>query len=188
MTSFVHSKKIYVWFIIVIVFIALSPLFSYAQNTNADASLTNLSIVNGFGNIFLGENISLIPKDKLTFLDNDSIPDLDGCMKYEYHDLDRINDDSNLDLELVGIRVYKKKIINIYLFFKKENGHDVFQAFESNYGGFSQRLTDFSYNWETYNVKLHLEYGKEDVGVAIYSCKELYQELDRNKNLQASTQ
>jgi len=171
-------KKLCICFTIVTILLVV-PNFSLAQYINL-GSIKNLSAANGFGNIFLGENIGLIPKSKLAFMDNDSIPDIDGCVKYEYRDLDRVKDDSNLDLDLVGIRVYKKKIINIYLFFKREDGYQMFNSFEANYGNYTERVSDFTYNWETENVKLHLEYNKEDLGIAIYSCKKLYRELEQN--------
>jgi hypothetical protein len=186
MRRIINQQKIYFCFKIVTIILAI-PLFSYSQDINL-GSINNLKASNGFGNIYLGENISLIPKYKLAFMDNDSIPDIDGCIKYEYRDLDKINNDNNLDLDLVGIRVYKNKIINIYLFFRKEDGYKIFQSFESNYGGYSQRLGDFTYNWDADNVKLCLEYDKEDLGIAIYSCKKLYQEIDRNKSQQLAAQ
>ena len=186
MKHIIQHNKIYFYLKIVTVFIVL-PMFCNAQEINL-GSIKNLSASNGFGNIFLGENISLIPKSKLAYMDNDSIPDIDGCVKYEYRDLDRVKDDSNLDLDLVGIRVYKKKIINIYLFFKREDGYQMFNSFEGNYGNYTERVTDFTYNWETESVKLHLEYNKEDIGIAIYSCKKLYRELDQNKSNRFATQ
>jgi len=186
MKNIKHHKKNYFCFKFVIILLVI-PSFSYSQDIKLGA-LSNLSAANGFDNIFLGENINLIPKSKLAYLDNDSIPDIDGCKKYEYRDLDRINNDSSLALNLVGIRVYKNKIINIYLFFKKEDGYHIFQSFESNYGNYTQRVSDFTYNWETDNVKLYLEYDKEDLGIAIYSCKQLYHEIERNKAQQFAAQ
>jgi len=186
MKRIVNYKKKYFYIGIVTMLLAF-PTFSHSRESDS-VLLKNLSQVNGFGNIRLGENVSLISKSKLAFMDNDSIPDIDGCVKYEYRDLERIKNDSNLDLDLVGIRVYKNKIINIYLFFKKENGFQVFQAFESNYGGYTQRTSDFTYNWETDNVRLYLEYDKQDLGIAIYSCKQLYQELDQKKSNRLAAQ
>jgi hypothetical protein len=180
MNYIVRYKKLCICFNIVTILFVV-PNFSRAQDINL-GSIKNLSAANGFGNIFLGENISLIPKSKLAFMDNDSIPDIDGCVKYEYRDLDRVKDNSNLDLDLVGIRIYKKKIINIYLFFKRDNGYQMFNSFEANYGNYTERVTDFTYNWESENVKLHLEYNKEDLGIAIYSSKKLYRELYQNKS------
>jgi len=165
----------------ILIFFLVIPIFSYSQNTNL-GSLNYLNESNGFENIYLDEDISLIPQGKLAYMDNDSIPDIDGCIKYEYGDLDQINNKSNLNLDLVGIRVYKHKIINIYLFFKKELGFDVFQSFEGNYGGCTERISDFTYRWETDNVKLYLEYDKGDLGLAIFSCKKLYREIDRNNS------
>lgn len=171
-------QSFFFYFKLLTIFLAI-PVFSYSQNTKL-GTLNYLNARNGFGNLFLGESINLIPKSKLAYMDNDSIPDIDGCIKYEYRDLDQINDTSNVNLDFVGIRVYNKKIINIYLFFKKDLGYQMFQSFKSDYGSCTNRISDFTYCWETDNVKLYLEYDKEDIGLAIFSCKKLYQELDRD--------
>jgi len=187
MIEYVNRDIFFLFFCKILILFLAIPFFSYSQDNNM-GSLNYLNTSNGFGNIYLGEDISLIPPNKLAFMDNDSIPDIDGCIKYEYGDLDQINNKSNLNLDLVGIRVYKHKIINIYLFFKKEFGFRVFQSFEASYGGCTERIRDFTYSWETDNVKLYLEYDKEDLGIAIFSCKKLYQEVDRNNSKRLAAQ
>ena len=182
-----NGIKLLQYCLIFLVAFLVVPAFCYAQNENSGL-LNNLTVSNGFGKIYLGESINMIAKDKLVYMDGDRTRDIDGCVKYEYHDMDQINSENNLDLNMVGLRVYNGKIINIYLFFKKENGYQIFQSFESKFGNCTARTGDFTYSWDTYNVKLYLEYDKEYLGVAIYSCKKLYQEIAQNNERRLAAQ
>jgi len=94
--------------------------------------------------------------------------------------MDEVNNSSSIDLDMVGLRVYNGRIINIYLFFKKEYGYQMFQSFKSEYGNCTQRNSDFTYSWDSESVKLYLEYDKEYLGIAIFSSKKLYQEIAQN--------
>jgi hypothetical protein len=119
----------------------------------------------------LGANIKIIPPAKLDYLDGDSSPDIDSCFRYVYKDEDILSLSNSVSLELVGFRAYKNKIVNIYLFFRREDGYRILKILTANYGPSTQKSGDFTYCWTTSAVNLSLMYKPDDdnLGVAIFT-------------------
>ena len=157
------------------------PSLGFSQLAG-QGSLEYLQLCKGFKDITLGADANLIPAYKLAFLDGDAIPDADGCFKFEYKDKDILEFGDGLFLDLVGIRTYKNKIVNIYLFFKREDGYKILHDFMDNYGQPSSKTGDFIYDWETNSVNLSLRYkaNTDDLGVVIYSVNGLENKLHLN--------
>ncbi|MDF2432094.1 MAG: hypothetical protein JWP44_1725 [Mucilaginibacter sp.] len=146
-------------------------------------SLGYLKQSNGFKDIVLGSNINIIPSYKLGYMDGDYHVDADSCLKLNYKDTD-LKFGDNLFLDLVGIRTFKNKVVNIYLFFKKADGYKVLQSMLDSYGLFTDRPDNYQdvYNWNTSRVSLSLMYEMNvDLGVAIFTCNDLQKEIETRK-------
>ncbi|MEB0261120.1 MULTISPECIES: hypothetical protein [unclassified Mucilaginibacter] len=91
------------------------PFYAFGQLTKV-GSIEYLKYCNGTNGIKLGTDFNMIPNYKLALLDGEKKVDADSCMKFEYKDAKLLKMDSDLNLDLIGIRNYKSKIVNIYLF------------------------------------------------------------------------
>ena len=162
----------------ILVLIIILPCMVSSQP--ADTSLIDyLKQTNGFKEVILGSDISLLHWYNLTYLDGDNNFDADSCLNYVYT-ADHITELGNgLRLDLVAIRAYKNKIVNIYLFFKTDDGHEVLKDFIANYGPFTTRTGAFMYDWNTKAVDLSLKSNRDlDLGVAIYTCNDIETKLN----------
>lgn len=156
----------------------LLPLRSLSQVINC-GSIKYLYSTNGFKNIVLGADMNLL-QGKLTYLDDDTRPDADSCMRYEYSNEDLLSIDSTLKLDMIGIRTYKNKIVNIYLFFNQKDAYKVLSNFLRNYGQYTDKPIEYAdiYYWKTKNVDLSLTYTPDvDKGVAVFTYKPLIQNI-----------
>lgn len=149
-------------------------------------SVQYLTATNGINSqIALGADIRDLPATKLSYLDNDNSVDADSCIKYAYNDPDiLVAPGDSLNLDMIGIRAYKNKIVNIYLFFKIEDAYKVLNRFINMYGQFTDRPDNYSdiYNWDSSISSLSLRYQhKADLGVAIFTSKKLQNEIAANK-------
>lgn len=143
-------------------------------------SIEYLKACNGFNGIKLGSDIGELPAGDLTFLDNNSQMDTDSCLSYQYNNTDILKMGEALSLESVGLRVYKNKIVNIYLFFKRTDGYKALRSFLTDYGLFTGKPNDYvdTYDWRSRAVSLTLNYEpKMDLGVAIFTCNALQTEI-----------
>jgi hypothetical protein len=147
---------------------------------------------NGFKQLKLGEDIKNLEMDKLGYMDGVDSLDKDSCYKLVYQDDEIRNMGNGLTLNLVGLRVYKNKIVNIYLFFPRDAGFNVLQKLEADYGKFTNAPGEFMYDWKTNGTSLLLRYTPvTDMGVAIFTCNQIAQQvakddIKRNTQLEQS--
>jgi len=152
-----------------------------------EGSLEYLQHCNGFKYLTLGANIKQLPSYKLAYLDGDTIPDIDSCFKFEYRDEEIKELGNGLFLNLVGIRTCENRIVNIYLFFRREDGYKILKELTANYGPSTKNPGDFMYDWTTSPVNLSLRYKPDlDLGVAIYTLNSLEDKL-REKRIRNSS-
>ncbi|SEO43609.1 hypothetical protein ACFGVS_15110 [Mucilaginibacter sp. AW1-7] len=148
-------------------------------------SISYLTLNNGPGNnVVLGSDIKDLQAANLSYLDGDSRADADSCLRYAYTDPNVLDLGDSLNLDMVGIRAYRDKIVNIYLFFKMTDAYKVLQKFISMYGQFTDRPDNYSdiYNWNSSLLTLSLRYQyKADLGVAIFTSKTLQNEIAADK-------
>jgi len=164
------------------VYIALSPFAAHCQ-AGEKGSLENLLASNGFGQIKLGADLKVLDRGKLDYLDGVDSLDEDSCYKFCYKDQKILHIGDGLDLDLVGFRTYKNKIVNIYLFFPRNYGYTVLQKFEANYGKFTNVSGSFMYDWKTSGVTLSLRYKPTvEMGVAIFTCNNIEKQLVADDN------
>ena len=148
-----------------------------------NGTLEFLSKINGFKEIRLGADARLIPGDKLAYLDGNDKPDADSCFMFEYLDNGIKDTGDGVSLDLVGIRTFKHKIVNIYLFFKREDGVRIYKQFLADYGTYTAKDGDFMYDWITDGVNLSLRYEVAvDLGVAIFTCNGLEKKLGEKRS------
>jgi hypothetical protein len=175
-TSKAGVKK---WLIVLVCFL---PSLAFSQSDKT-GSIEYLKRCNGINGLTLGQDISQIPSYKLSFLDNDNKPDADSCISYQYKDSCLLTLGDSLSLDAIGLRTYKNKIVNIYLFFKMTDAYKVLSNFLNAYGPFTDRPNAYAdiYNWDTSVLNLSLRYQvKTDLGVAIFSDKNLEYEIATN--------
>jgi hypothetical protein len=125
-----------------------------------------------------------ISADKLTYLDNDSKPDADSCIRYQYKDSSLLALGDSLSLNAIGLRAYKNKIVNIYLFFRMPDAYKILNNFLNAYGPFTGRPNAYAdiYNWDTSVLNLSLRYQvKTEMGVAIFSSKNIENQIAANR-------
>jgi len=159
------------------------PFFAFSQ-AKKTGSVEYLKSSNGFGDIILGSDANQLPGYKLAYLDNDSRPDADSCLKFQYRDANLLKMADDLHLDLIGIRTYKNKVVNIYLFFKLSDGYKILRVLLDKYGLFTNKPFEFAdiYNWNSSTVNLSLRYNvKVDLGVAIFACNRLENEIEEMK-------
>jgi hypothetical protein len=163
------------------------PLCSICQVIRP-GTIEYLKYNNGFNGIKLGADLGSISSNKLAFLDGNSSFDADSCLSFEYKDTTILKIGELASIDLVGIRTYKNKIINIYLFFSRAISYKVLYDFLTLYGNFTNRpyFDKDMYYWNSSMVNLSLTYElKVDMGVAIFTCNPLNKELisSRLKNV-----
>lgn len=159
------------------------PVFAFSQ-LQKPGSIGYLTFCNGLNGIALGSDINQIPGYKPAFLDGDDKLDADSCLKFEIRDYDLLKMGTDLKLDLIGLRTYKNKIVNIYLFFKKRDGYKMLSRFLTAYGPFTTRPDDYAdlYDWNSSVLKLSLKYQLEtDLGVAILTSKPLTKKIGEMK-------
>ncbi|MDB5017413.1 MAG: hypothetical protein JWQ84_2245 [Mucilaginibacter sp.] len=162
----------------ILLVLTIHPAQSLSQPIK-QGSLEYLKHTNGVKDIILGADVSSIPGYKIGYMDGDYHVDADSCLKLNYKDSDlKLGDD--LPLDLIGIRTFKNKVVNIYLFFKKADGYKVLQSMLDSYGLFTDRPDNYKdiYNWNTKQVSLSLMYDANvDLGVAVFTCNNLQKEI-----------
>lgn len=142
-------------------------------------SIYSLERSNGFKDIRLGAYTGEA-KYKFDYMDGDSRLDADSCLKFDCNDSTLLKVADGLRLDMVGIRTYKGKIVNIYLFFKLSDGFKMLSHFLGAYGMFTSRRDGYSdvYYWDTGRVRLGLFYSvNTDLGVAVFTSKSLQDEI-----------
>jgi hypothetical protein len=146
-------------------------------------SIEYLKYSNGVNGIRLGSDIESIDT-KLDFLDGNSNLDADSCLNFEYKDTTMLKTGEHISFDLIGIRTYKNKIINIYLFFQRALSYRILNDFLVLYGPFTYRPASYRgiYYWGSSAVNLSLLYeAKVEMGVAIFTCNQVNQEMLANK-------
>jgi hypothetical protein len=165
----------------------LMPAITFAQDADT-GSVAHLEQARGFKYLKLGVVTKFIPAYKMTYRDGDDTPDADSCYRYIYQDDDIVDVADGLKLEKVGVRTYNKEIVEVYLFFKQEDGYKLLKNFTDKYGTCSERPADFTYIWNTGDVNLTLRYTAGlDLGVAIFSSNKL-EELVKQNSMKAAAQ
>lgn len=171
-----------------IIFCLFVPGMAQAQTIKC-GSAQYLQAANGFKSLKLGSIIKFIPAYKLTYMDGNDKPDADSCYRYIYQDDEILNLNDDLMLDRVGLRTYNNQIVEIYLFFRQNDGYKILKNFIASYGACNDRPADFTYVWNTGDVSLSLRYEEGlDLGVAIFSSKKMKQLLQQNSIKMAATQ
>lgn len=166
------------------------PVLAFSQP--AKGTVDYLSYSNGFRGIQLGQEMKDIKGYRMNFLDNISKVDADSCLKYECIPTDSVKTADSLETDLIGIRVFRNKVVNIYVFFKRKDGFNVLSNFLASYGTFTSKPDNYAdvYNWDTQSISLSLKYElKVDLGVAIFSSRkdtQQFVELKRRASIMAS--
>jgi len=159
------------------------PAITFSQQKRP-GSIEYLKLCNGLNGITLGSDINLLPRDKLAYMDGDATLDADSCLKFEYRNYDLFKLGDGLKLDLIGLRTYKNKIVNIYLFFKRAEGYKALSVFLNAYGSFTGKPDDYAdiYNWDSSILNLSLKYElRADLGIAILTSKPLVKEIELMK-------
>jgi hypothetical protein len=170
-----------------LIILSFSPSLVWSQSS-VNGSVESLKANNGFGNLLLGHNITELPAQNLTYLDDDSRIDPDSCLKYQYHDDKLLALGDSLSLDAIGLRTFQNKIVNVYLFFKMQDAYKVLSNFLNAYGPCTSRPDAYSdiYNWDTSQLSLSLRYQvKTDIGVAIFTSKEMENTMAADKYSQS---
>jgi hypothetical protein len=170
------------------IFAIVFPCFIFCQPAKK-GSLQYLSFCNGFKPIELGSEVERLDQGKLAYLDDVDSLDSDGCYKFCYKDSAMLYLGHGLLLNRVGLRTYNNRIVNIYLFFPRNAGHEVLQNFEANYGECTGVLGEFMYDWKTTGVTLSLRYSRAiEMGVAIFTCVDLENQVIEDGNKRKTKQ
>jgi hypothetical protein len=157
--------------------IAFLPFAAFCQPADK-GSLQYLLSTDGFGKIKLGADIKRLEQGKLSYMDNVDSLDADSCYKLCYNDDNLLDLGNGLSLNRVGLRTYKDKIVNIYLFFSRNKGYEILKDFEANYGKFTDSPGDFMYDWHANGLTLALRYGVDiAMGVAIFTSENIEKQL-----------
>lgn len=166
----------------VLIVACMLPSLAFSQSKKG--TVEYLKFCNGIKGLTLGEDVNHIPSYKLSYLDNDDKPDADNCLSYQYKSDSSSAQTDSLSIDAIGLRTYKNKIVNIYLFFKMGDAYKILGNFLNMYGPFTNRPDAYAdvYNWDTSLLNLSLRYQvKTEMGVAIFSDKELESELAADK-------
>ena len=154
------------------------PIIAHPQ-AKRHPSLKNLKIDNGFNGIALGTDISELT-GKLAYLDGNSRVDADSCLRYVYNDQEFLKIDTDLKLDGIGLRAYKDKIVDIYLFFRMNDSYKLLSKFLKDYGQFTEKPHEYEdiYNWNTEPVTLSLKYAAQiDMGIAVFTDNPLMKDV-----------
>lgn len=147
-----------------------SPGFSQAGKAG---SLAYLKARNGIGGFNLGGFPTGEQTAGLTYLDGEgSKPDADSCITYEYHSDKPLDLEGGLTASHICVRTFQDKIVNIYIFFNRDQGYKMLSKFLHWYGTFTAKPNDYQdvYLWESRTVKLMLSYHPDDEqGIAVYT-------------------
>jgi hypothetical protein len=163
--------------IILFLFAILVPCIIFCQPKQNEL-LEHLRSGNGFKQIELGADIRQLERDKLSYLDDVDSVDSEGCNKFCYRDSSMLYLGNGLFLKQVGLRTYKDRIVNIYLFFPRGAGHDMLKYFEANYGKSTDVPGEFMFDWKTTGVTLSLRYNQpSEMGIAIFSSDNIAEQM-----------
>jgi hypothetical protein len=147
-----------------------SPGFSQGEK---NGSLAYLKERNGIGGFHLGSYLTGDQLRDITYLDGESgKPDADSCFTYEYHPDKGIELEDGLTASHLCIRTYENKIVNIYVFFNRNQGYKVLSKFLHWYGTFTAKPNDYQdiYLWDSRTVKLMLScHADDEQGVAVFT-------------------
>ncbi|MFD2146945.1 hypothetical protein [Mucilaginibacter antarcticus] len=171
--------------VLMLLFVVLMgvPALSFAQKRQI-GSLAYLNTIAGVNGIKVGTDVATISYSKLKYLDDDGKFDADSCLKFAVSDTARLKLDNDVRLNMIGVRTFKNKIVNIYLFFPKENGYKIVKEFIANYGGFFSKPDANAdiYKWDSETVNLSVMYQADvEDGVAIFTSKPLVQHISQEK-------
>ncbi|GAB3907001.1 hypothetical protein [Mucilaginibacter boryungensis] len=169
--------------LVVILFIST---LAFAQK-NKIGSAGYLQTAIGFKDIKLGEDINKLNYAR-SYLDDDSRFDADSCLKLAVSDSSALKFTNDLNLSMIGVRTYKNKIVNIYLFFPKKDGSKMLSTFIATYGGYFTKPDEDTniYTWDSKKVSLSLMYQADvEYGVAIFTYKSLAEYIVEVKELAA---
>jgi hypothetical protein len=170
------------------IIIILLPFSIFCQPAGG-GTLDYLLSSNGFKQIKLLADVKRLETDKLAYMDGIDSLDADSCYKLCYNDDDLLKLDNGLSLNLVGLRTYKNKIVNIYLFFPRDDGYAILKNFEANYGKFTSSPGEFMYDWQSNEVTLSLRYKQAaEMGVAIFTCKSAENKLAKDSRKRKAEQ
>ena len=163
--------------IILSVFAIVFPCFIFCQSQQK-GSLEYLRLSNGFKQIELGSDVGRLERNKLFNMDDADTTDSDNCHKFCYRDNDILYLGKGLFLNQVGLRTYRNRIVNIYLFFPRSAGYAILKYFEADYGKYSDVPGEFMYDWKTTGVTLSLRYSRAiEMGVAIFTCSDVEKQI-----------
>lgn len=182
----ISSKYVAIFLIILL----NAPGLSSAQKAKI-GTVGFLKANNGINGIYLGADINTLHYSKLSYLDGDDRFDADSCLKFAISDSAALRIDENLNLDMIGVRTYNSKIVNIYLFFRKADAYLVLNKFLSIYGVFTSKPVEYSniYIWDSAAVSLSLMYRADlDDGVAVFTCNPLLRNLVEAKQMAAARQ
>ena len=149
-------------------------------------TLDFLTAANGINGINLGADITSLGYSNLSFLDGDASFDPDSCQRFAISDSIALKINNKLTLDLIGIRTYKNKIVNIYLFFRQADAYLILNDFLSAYGVFTSKPVEYAniYNWNSKSVSLSLMYRPDiDDGIAVFTCNPLAQRVSAIKEM-----
>jgi hypothetical protein len=150
-----------------------------------EGTLAYLKLSNGTKDFKLGSDIAASQLKNLIYLEgNDGTPDADSCVTYEYNAGNQLKLDKDLNLEHICLRLYKNKIVNIYVFFKQKEGYSLLRNFLKNYGMFTARPDNYldNYRWDSSEVTLSLNYTRNnDLGVAVFTSVNLNNEIKQER-------
>jgi hypothetical protein len=164
-------------FLVIITFL---PLFTFGQRAVRSGSIAFLTYNQGFATLKLGSDITLLPKEKLSFLEGNDKADFDSCLTYQITDSLMVDIDGIIPLDAVCIRTYKNKIVNIYAFFSRNFGYAVLRSFITSYGLFTSKPDDYLdiYDWKSTSVDLNLRYVQTtSLGMATFTWNEINDKL-----------
>jgi len=173
-----HSRLATAIYFLVAILITL-PLLSFGQTIHTSGSLKYLRVANGYNGITLGSDVRQLT-GSLSYMDGDGRIDADSCIKYACVDQAVLKMDTDMQLDMVGLRTYKNRIVNIYLFFNVKDAYKILAAFLRNYGQYTEKPIEYAniYNWNAGDVTLSLKYNPDiDKGVAIFSFNPLTNEI-----------
>lgn len=172
------------WLLLIVV-CSVMPARTRAQAGDVEpGSLKFLDAANGYNSLLLGADVRQMPEKYFSYLDNDASVDLDSCLKFKYTDTTMLQFEDGLKLDLVGLRSYDNRIVNVYLFFKIDDGFKMLKALQNYFGAPTEHPGDFMYDWTGDNVDLKLRFEtKSDLGVAIISSKKIEREMNEATDL-----
>jgi hypothetical protein len=170
--------------LILMALISILPTLLFGQDSTI-GGIHTLQIKNGYKSIKLGSNFIDLPREKISFLDNDSLIDRDSCFTYEYKDPELLKISSEITLNSIALKIYKGQVAQILLIFNREDGWKIQSVFTTAYGIYTNQANRFmdNYEWNSSSVKLQLRYEtRSKFGLAIYSSDAIRDEIDRHNN------